>query len=715
MKLKLILVFFIASMQMYAQETNSVQRYHTYSDFVEDEQGKRLQGITVKILGGDQDVTDFNGRFSVRAKKGDQINLYKNGEKIDYFIYDGSSQYQVYDDFEVVKSSSRINKSMNSSYKTMLDSANYYTKKKPLKSIQFVENALQATSNKKKSARAYEVLADAFYQLQQFDLAQSNYLIAYKSYPKDIFLQLKLAKAYYKNSFYDKSKKLFFEISNNKKAIPFQKINAFEGLASLEKKDENYKKTIRYLESALLLAKKHEVTPKITIINTKLAEVLSLKGEFTQSNTYMSNSIKSAKRESRNKGITQTNRAADFYAKSNFVTEEIQFRKKTLKKLEENDINVIKTHEKEVLTKPKVKYDIGKALVKQKKYKEAISYLSESATEANISKDIETEKEAIRGLSEVYAAIGDDKNAISNYNKLSKLVDFSFENKEKEIAKAKAISKDIANKQNRILSLEKDRALHDTNYKLSVSNSRRQQLIIYSLIGGLLLLLLSLFYMFRSNKQRKLANNLLSLKSLRSQMNPHFIFNALNSVNSFIATNDERAANRYLTDFSTLMRSVLENSEQDFIPLEQEIDLLGLYLKLEHSRFDDKFDYQFIIDKNVKINEFQIPPMLLQPYVENAVWHGLRYKKEKGLLKIEMKQKDNETLEIIISDNGIGRKKSKELKSENQQKNKSKGMQNIKQRIAILNEMYHDKVDVFISDLSQNEAGTKVVLTLKKD
>lgn len=221
--------------------------------------------------------------------------------------------------------------------------------------------------------------------------------------------------------------------------------------------------------------------------------------------------------------------------------------------------------------------------------------------------------------------------------------------------------------------------------------------------------------MFRSNKQRKLANNLLSLKSLRSQMNPHFIFNALNSVNSFIATNDERAANRYLTDFSTLMRSVLENSEQDFIPLEQEIDLLGLYLKLEHSRFDDKFDYQFIIDKNVKINEFQIPPMLLQPYVENAVWHGLRYKKEKGLLKIEMKQKDNETLEIIISDNGIGRKKSKELKSENQQKNKSKGMQNIKQRIAILNEMYHDKVDVFISDLSQNEAGTKVVLTLKKD
>ena len=221
--------------------------------------------------------------------------------------------------------------------------------------------------------------------------------------------------------------------------------------------------------------------------------------------------------------------------------------------------------------------------------------------------------------------------------------------------------------------------------------------------------------MIRSNKQRKLANNLLALKSLRSQMNPHFIFNALNSVNSFIASNDERTANRYLTDFSTLMRSVLENSEEDFIPLEKEIELLKLYLKLEHSRFKDKFDYQFNIAENVNINDFKIPPMLLQPYVENAVWHGLRYKKEKGLLQVNIQQKDAETIEIVITDNGIGRKKSKALKSSNQQKRKSKGMKNIKQRISILNQMYKDKVDVFISDLQEDETGTKVTLTLKKD
>ena len=198
-------------------------------------------------------------------------------------------------------------------------------------------------------------------------------------------------------------------------------------------------------------------------------------------------------------------------------------------------------------------------------------------------------------------------------------------------------------------------------------------------------------------------------------MNPHFIFNALNSVNSFIASNDERAANKYLSEFSQLMRSVLENSEEDFIPLSKEIELLELYVKLEHFRFKDKFDYEVTVDESINVDDFVIPPMLLQPYVENAVWHGLRYKEDKGMLKIHFQQKDKETVSITIEDDGIGRKKSKELKTENQKKQKSKGMGNIQKRISILNEMYKDKVDVIVEDAFENEAGTLVRLTLKKD
>ncbi|HHB52056.1 MAG TPA: hypothetical protein ENK75_03285 [Saprospiraceae bacterium] len=239
--------------------------------------------------------------------------------------------------------------------------------------------------------------------------------------------------------------------------------------------------------------------------------------------------------------------------------------------------------------------------------------------------------------------------------------------------------------------------------------------MIYALIVGLLLFSVALYAMYKNNKQRRLANNLLALKSLRSQMNPHFIFNALNSVNSFIAQSDERAANRYLTEFSTLMRNVLNNSEQDFIPLATEIELLALYLKLEHSRFQDKFDYELHIDEQLQVSEFQIPPMLLQPYVENAVWHGLRYKKTKGKLSVIFKQIDSESMSITITDNGIGRQKSKHLKTQNQKKQQSKGMNNIKKRIQILNEMYRDKVAVSIRDHYEDQSGKKVVLLLKKD
>jgi len=738
-----LILLFIFSLWSYSQEEIiSSNQNGIYSDFVADQDGKRLEGITVRVRGkNSSDITDFNGEFSIRANKGDLIILSKNGTQINSYIYDGSLHYEVkdesvFEDNEVqpIKNSPKTKRSSKSvkklvsrttsrnSYHQALDSANFYVKKNPSKSIEFVESALKSTTKKKEVAASYVVLADAYFNLNQFDLALSNYEVAYTNLDKSIPLQLKLAKAYYKNLNLTKSSLFYNKVINNRQTISYQKVVAYEGIATNYKAKKNYSKALQNYKKGLQLAEKHLITPKITDLNSSIAEVLSLQGNVNQSQTYMSNSIQSAKKENRKRAIIQSNKAADFYGRTNSIQEEITQRKETLKDLEEAELDEIIAPEAVVISKQKVKYDIGNALERQKDYNQAIEYFIESAADAVSVDDIETEKKAIQGLSEVYAKIGDDSNALIHYKKYTKLVDLLYQKKEKEITEAVAMGKDLLAKQNRISSLEKDRELNESKINLFKSeqnlveeNNRRQRLIIYSLIGGLLLLLLSLFYMFRSNKQRKLANNLLALKSLRSQMNPHFIFNALNSVNSFIAKNDERAANRYLTDFSTLMRSVLENSEQDFIPLEKEIELLNLYLKLEHTRFEDKFDFEINIDNSVQLDEFQIPPMLLQPYVENAVWHGLRYKKEKGLLQININQTNSETLKISISDDGIGRKKSKELKSKNQLKKKSKGMQNIRQRVAILNEMYQDKVDVSISDLNQNETGTKVVLTLKKD
>ena len=168
-------------------------------------------------------------------------------------------------------------------------------------------------------------------------------------------------------------------------------------------------------------------------------------------------------------------------------------------------------------------------------------------------------------------------------------------------------------------------------------------------------------------RQRRLANQLIALRSLRAQMNPHFIFNALNSVNLYIAQKDERTANKYLTDFSRLMRLVLEQSQKDFIPLQQELEMIKLYINLEHDRFKDKFEYELNIDGELDEDSLQIPPMLIQPYIENAIWHGLRYKEDKGLLKIQYKL-EGENILVRIEDNGIGRKKSREIKTKNQRK-----------------------------------------------
>jgi LytS/YehU family sensor histidine kinase len=218
------------------------------------------------------------------------------------------------------------------------------------------------------------------------------------------------------------------------------------------------------------------------------------------------------------------------------------------------------------------------------------------------------------------------------------------------------------------------------------------------------------YFIYKNAVASKIANQLLALKSLRSQMNPHFIFNALNSVNHFIAQQDERTANKFLSEFSQLMRLVLENSQEDFIPLHKEQEILSLYLKLEHYRFRDKFDYTIDIDENINAEVIEVPPMLIQPYIENAVWHGLRYKERKGNLLLRFKQEPGNLL-VEIHDDGIGRKRSAELKTANQKKHNSTGLRNIQERLKILNTVYKAKYQVVINDLVDGQ-GTIVKISL---
>ena len=260
---------------------------------------------------------------------------------------------------------------------------------------------------------------------------------------------------------------------------------------------------------------------------------------------------------------------------------------------------------------------------------------------------------------------------------------------------------------------ELDHLQFDLALKEKEDEAKTSRTLTYSLLIGVGILLFSTIVFLKGNREKKKANKLLLLKSLRTQMNPHFIFNSLNSVNSFISQSDERSANKYLTEFSKLMRMVLENSKHDFVTMASEIKSLELYLGLEYLRFSNKFEYEFLMDVS-DADEVFVPPMLIQPYIENAVWHGLRYAENKGMLRVSCRS-SNENLHWLIEDDGIGRTKSKQMKTKHQLDGNSTGMKNTAERLRIIKELYNQDISLQISDLRTDGTGTKVELIIPKN
>jgi hypothetical protein len=189
----------------------------------------------------------------------------------------------------------------------------------------------------------------------------------------------------------------------------------------------------------------------------------------------------------------------------------------------------------------------------------------------------------------------------------------------------------------------------------------------------------------RSNKEKQLADLAnkameLEMKALRAQMNPHFIFNSLNAINRFILQNNKAQASEYLTKFSRLVRLTLQNSQAALISLESELEALQLYLELEAVRFEQRFEFAVHVDKEIDDVMLKVPPLIIQPFAENAIWHGLMHKEEKGRLTIEIFEK-GDALYYKITDDGIGRKKAAELKSGSANTHRSMGMQITADRI----------------------------------
>lgn len=690
--------------------------------------------VNIEIAGGDYTTTNAAGEFMIKAKIGDEIVIRNANFETKYYtvvdnqrirveVRPNDQEVQLDDlDYKKNKSVSAPKRKRSQNFDQYMVQALTVYREDAGRAIDFLAVALEVAETGDKGipqrARAFKVLGDVYTHWKQYDLAVANYTLSLSNL-YDIDVEIALATAYFNSKNYQESITLFSALKAKKSAEGKLRVIC-EGLGDALQATGKFEDAISEYKKAEEIAEENELISDATRLNAKIAEAYEKSGGKEEAINFYDEALVLSRKENSESATRTKVQAADFFGRNQLYSEEIELRKDALEEL--NTINMDSISNSDAITPQKQNYKIANAYVAQQRPQEALPFFEKSIEEAAKKEDLIVEKDATRRISELYRDMGDFDKAAASYERYVSLVDQDYVKKEQEIAQASRFGKEIAEKQNRILSLEKDRELNESRYQLFLqeeelvaSRNTRQQLIIGTLALVALLLMFTAFTMYKSNKRQKYANNLLALRGLRSQMNPHFIFNALNSVNSFIATNDERTANKYLADFSSLMRAVLENSEEDFIPLSSEIALLKKYTMLEHFRFKDKFEYTFTVDPDLEVDTFEIPPMLLQPYVENAVWHGLRYKEEKGHLHIHFSQLDQTTATVTVSDDGVGRARSKSMKTEHQKKQKSKGMGNIKKRIGILNEMYDDRVEVHVQDVFENGEGTRVILTLKKE
>ena len=595
------------------------------------------------------------------------------------------------------------------SVEELINAAEEIKDAKPELAIQYLEQALNQSSRSKGQflkGRIYYLLGDIYQGIEQYDAAQNRYLQALKILQK------------------------------NKDRTLKDYVNARLGEVSVKRKDFTqgevyFKQCIKLATSDSISLSCKEGLLDIYFPQNDADQMLNIISDIEKN--YQLDSLGVARLNARKADYYLLNKdfekvATNYNNSISNIPQNVKIKKRDIKVLNQTQSNIYKSQDVSVADKFSLRTDSIQLLTTLlPKALEIDNFLQLSDLYFDEEKWLEANSNIVKAENLIETNTN-KKTVLEIYDRSIKIneasgnIEEAYEAQKKYIEANKALvadlesqiikQVDIERSQNKIDLLQKDFKLEESNEAL-LKNQLKNQRIFITLLSLLLLGSLVFFYFLnKSVKEKRKANQLLYLKSLRNQMNPHFIFNALNSVNNFISQNDEKAANKFLANFSKLMRQVLDNSQKEFISFEEEISLNELYLELEHFRFRDQFDYTFNNEVD-QTKELEIPPMLIQPFIENAVWHGLRYKKEKGELKVHVKEV-NQHIVVTVQDNGIGRVQSKALKTKNQKKYKSTGLENINKRIALINEIYQKAYSVSVEDLdsSQEDTGTKVKIKI---
>jgi tetratricopeptide (TPR) repeat protein len=359
-----------------------------------------------------------------------------------------------------------------------------------------------------------------------------------------------------------------------------------------------------------------------------------------------------------------------------------------------------------------IQRNLGEVYLKKGMYEKSLYYLKQSAFMANDAGIIDLYISLLELIAEAYEQTGDFKKAYEHFKK-AKLFNDSIFNAE--------MRQNIYNYQNRYeVQMEESQLLMKDLQILRHKSAVRNQfylfvVILLVLIGAGVMLLIS-----RKNKERMKEKSFMQeivkfqQKALSAQMNPHFVSNSLNSIQRFYLQNDYETATDYLSEFGALIRIILENSSKELISVDEEVKFIRAYLKLEHLRLERKFNYHIHVQSDLNAMQVNIPPLILQPFVENAVWHGIAPLKSdvKPQLFINFR-KEGDFLVIEVDDEGIGIEASEKIKQRFSSGRKSYAMEINSKRLQLFETLINEKIVLTVFDKKQqNQQGTKVIIRI---
>ncbi|MBT8185791.1 MAG: tetratricopeptide repeat protein, partial [Eudoraea sp.] len=354
-----------------------------------------------------------------------------------------------------------------------------------------------------------------------------------------------------------------------------------------------------------------------------------------------------------------------------------------------------------------VMMNLGWALMMQGRFPEAEAQLKAALQMSDQYRLNRNVRENYSLLAQLEENRGNYKKALEYFSKAEELEDQIFNRVNLSYVNDVILRYDTDKKNNEIAVLKK-------NNEINTLKLRRQKTTL--MVSALLLAIFTLFlYILYRQFQLKSEKKMLTLEQsmLRSQMNPHFLFNSLNSIKLYIINNEKKNAVHYLNKFSKLVRKILEASSLREIPLAEELETVDLYMNIENIRFSNEIKFDINVDEEIDTHLVKIPSLILQPFLENALWHGLSSKEGEKRIDLHVSKGKNGYINISIEDNGVGRAVAEKLKESKVLKRKSVGIDITKERLANFSKDFQNKFEVEIIDLFDNKgkaSGTKVVL-----